>query len=98
MASSFIITVDKLDPPGSEQSMVGVTVSRGLQPELERRVTAGEGVAFRLLDGDGEVYYQGRHLQTTDTERDVFAPLDWGSGYAGCTSLQHREGGSWVDV
>lgn len=40
---------------------------------------------FRLLDDDGEVYYEGK-----STRNDSFAPLDnFGTPDAGCTEIQY---------
>jgi hypothetical protein len=49
---------------------------------------------FRLLDGDGEVYYEGRS-DDCDSQR-AFAPLDdFGRGFAGCTEIRYLANGSW---
>jgi hypothetical protein len=48
---------------------------------------------FRLLDDDGEVYYLGRS-DDQDSEA-AFAPLDWATGYAGCTGIQYWRDGRW---
>jgi hypothetical protein len=43
---------------------------------------------FRLLDGDGEVYYEG--LSDDCDSESAFAPLDdFGEGDAGCTEIQY---------
>lgn len=52
---------------------------------------------FRLLDDDGEVYFEG--LITDEalngSEDWAFEPLDTlGRGY-GCTEMQYRKGGKW---
>jgi Ca2+-binding EF-hand superfamily protein len=49
---------------------------------------------FRLLDGDGEVYYEG--LSDNYESQGAFAPLDdFGRGYAGCTEIQYLVNGAW---
>jgi len=48
---------------------------------------------FRLRDDDGEVYYLGRS-DDQDSEA-AFAPLDWATGYAGCTEIQYWRDGHW---
>lgn len=49
---------------------------------------------FRLLDDDGEVYYEGKS-DDCDSQR-AFAPLDdFGQGYAGCTEIQYFQAGCW---
>jgi hypothetical protein len=48
---------------------------------------------FRLLDGDGEIYFEG--IATLDEE---FQPLDdFGRSY-GCTSIQYKEQGKWKEL
>lgn len=52
---------------------------------------------FRLLDGDGNVYYYGRS-QTSDDEA-AFAPLDWAKGDSGCTTVEYLDGyGDWTPL
>ena len=49
---------------------------------------------FRLLDDDGEIYYEGLS-DDCESER-AFAPLDdFGQGYAGCTEIHYFTGGAW---
>jgi len=49
---------------------------------------------FRLLDGDGEIYYEG--LSDNRESQGAFAPLDdFGRGYAGCTEIQYLVDGAW---
>jgi hypothetical protein len=49
---------------------------------------------FRLLDDDGEVYYEG--LSDDCNSQQAFAPLDdFGRGYAGCTEVQYFQSGRW---
>jgi len=48
-------------------------------------------VPFRMLDGDGNVYYEG--LATPDAD---FQPLDdFGRPNAGCTEIQYKVDGIW---
>ena len=51
---------------------------------------------FRLLDDDGEVYFEG---QSNDSLSEcAFIPLDEiGNGY-GCTDVQYFEDGKWVSL
>ncbi|MDR0826836.1 MAG: hypothetical protein LBN33_03015 [Desulfovibrio sp.] len=53
----------------------------------------------RVLDDDGEVYYEGRATRERilDSYEDrAFDFLDWAMADAGCTELQYKEGrGSW---
>jgi hypothetical protein len=48
---------------------------------------------FRLLDDDGEIYYQGRS-DDRDSE-EAFEPLDWARDHAGCTEIQYLRDGCW---
>jgi hypothetical protein len=52
---------------------------------------------FRLLDGDGEVYYEG--LSDDCDSENAFAPLDdFGEDNAGCTEIQYHQRGIWVTL
>jgi hypothetical protein len=55
---------------------------------------------FRLLDDDGEVYYEGLMEDVNKYGGDLpFAPLDdYGMGNAGCTELQFFEDGKWKSL
>ncbi len=49
---------------------------------------------FRLLDDDGEIFYEGLS-DDCDSQR-AFAPLDdFGEGYAGCTEIHYFSDGAW---
>ena len=79
----WVITDDCLD--GGKAVGAGNFPLDGRLGELPHR--------FRLLDDDGEVYYLGR---SDDQDSEVaFAPLDWATGYAGCTEIQYRRDGHW---
>ena len=79
----WVITDDCVD--GGQAVGVGNFPHDGALDELPYR--------FRLLDDDGEVYYVGRS-DDQDSEA-AFAPLDWATGYAGCTETQYRRDGHW---
>lgn len=52
-----------------------------------------ERFRFRLLDDDGEVYFEGESSDCTSHR--AFAPLDsLGLGY-GCTEIQYLTNGHW---
>lgn len=52
---------------------------------------------FRLVDDDGEIYYEG--LSDDCDSQSAFAPLDdFGEGYAGCTEINYFDGQSWVKI
>ena len=49
---------------------------------------------FRLLDDDGEIYYEG--LSDDSDSQRAFAPLDdFGKGYAGCAEIHYFTDGAW---
>ncbi len=49
---------------------------------------------FRLLDDDGQVYYEG--VSDDCHSQRAFAPLeDFGKGYAGWTEVQYCQAGCW---
>lgn len=51
---------------------------------------------FRLYDADDILYYTGTMFGDIDDEEICFAPLDWASGYAGCTRIEYlQQDGSW---
>ncbi len=52
---------------------------------------------FRLLDGDGQVYFYGRSQSCDDDA--AFAPLDWAKGDSGCTSVEYLDPwGEWIPL
>lgn len=47
---------------------------------------------FRLFDGDDELCYEGRCGDCTNVDADTaFAPLDWATFNAGCTTMHYRQ-------
>mgnify|MGYP003623500088 CR=1 FL=1 len=67
----------------------------------KEKFAKAETVPFRLLDDDGEVYYEGRMTakRLNSSGELAFEPLDWAMGDAGCTELQYREGGGpWTTL
>jgi hypothetical protein len=56
---------------------------------------------IRLYDDDGELYYEGRCDQLDQADQDAaFAPQDWATNEAGCTSTKYRKVGAtkWEDL
>jgi hypothetical protein len=52
---------------------------------------------FRLLDDDGEIYYEG--LSDDCETQCAFAPLDdFGRGYSGCTEIHYFTNGVWQQL
>jgi hypothetical protein len=91
--TAWIITKDKI-----ESDAKGVTGPRTASEADIKRLQAGEGKRFRMLDDDGEIYYYGRQLETSDADKgyyaeNEFAPLDnFGTPNAGCTEIQFDNG------
>ena len=96
--TAWIITKDKI-----ESDALGTTGPGIASDNDVKRLKAGEGVRFRMLDDDGEIYYYGRQLAESDCTEDYeggfygaeseFAPLDnFGRPNAGCTDIQFDNG------
>lgn len=52
---------------------------------------------FRLLDDDGECYYEGLCLDLDNqNEESAFEPLEWAARNDGCTTMQYRKKGAAV--
>ena len=105
MASTYAWVIDRdliFEPPDSEtapprpDSRVGLTGPRNASPALLDQLRVGRGHPFRMLDGDGEVCYEGR-LAGDPTSEDGFGPLDdLGEPDAGCTSIEYLQpDGEW---
>lgn len=87
----WIITKDHLAAPG-EKSAVGVMGPR--ESRADPKFLLEHGRAFRLLDDDGEVYYEGRWNGLEGNDADAFGPLhDFGLPNAGATTLQYWDNG-----
>lgn len=94
---AWIITRDRLTPSGKfcRKGTQGPSLAT---PADLAKLQAGEGRKFRMLDDDGEVYYEGRIIGDEGAETD-FGPLDdFGTPDAGCTSIQYRVKGQWVQL
>jgi len=84
----WTITRDFIEKPGA----VGTCSA-----DFEDAKTSSLKHRFRLLDGDGELYYEGRS-DDCDSQQ-AFAPLDdFGVGFAGCTEIRYLEHGRWESV
>jgi hypothetical protein len=81
----WTITRDFLEQPGA----VGTC-----SPDFQDSKASLLKHRFRLLDGDGKVYYEGRS-DDCDSQQ-AFEPLDdFGVGFAGCTEIRYFANGSW---
>jgi hypothetical protein len=85
----WVITTDHIDE-GKSRGLQGPGGSTASVDEI-----TANGLAFRLNDDDGELYYEGVYLGPDD--ENLFAPLDdFGMPNAGCTSIQYRNAlGAW---
>lgn len=112
--TAFIITkdnvadeADKAARPEGKSNLYakGLIGPRSASEADEARLTAGEGVAFRLLDDDGNVYYYGRRLEESDADADYhgepeLAPLDcFGTPNAGAVIQEEKNAdGKWEAI
>jgi len=98
----WIITRDYITPADEREGThsVGTMGPRNIPADLVKRLHAGEGTAFRLLDDDGEVYYHGRLITTDPGGEDEFGPLnDFGTPNAGAVDIQYRDpAGKWQSL
>jgi hypothetical protein len=100
--TAWIITKDKIAEPdareASNSNAKGLTGPRTATENDLKRLAAGEGTRFRMLDDDGEIYYYGRWLEEDECTEDYYAepefsPLDnFGAPNAGCTEIQYDHG------
>ena len=84
---AWIITKDRLfeKDPNDWKSSVGVRSRKWDEVAPNNNPTH----RFRMLDDDGEVYYEGK-----STVADSFAPLDdFGMPDSGCTEIQYYNNG-----
>jgi len=93
-----LITDGRHKAPSLSNS-VGLTGPNNADPTVINRLLAGQGRQFRLLDGDGKLYYEGRVLSADIDFKDdsyMFSPLDdFGKGNAGCTEIQYHYPARW---
>jgi hypothetical protein len=80
----WVITKDVLfEGGGFERSDVGVVGPRDVHPEIEARLSKGEGLKFRMKDDDGEVYYEGRIVFAEPVEVKRYESPYWKKGITG---------------
>jgi len=87
------ITYDHLD-----KKKVDIMGPKSISDETVKKLKNGEGTAFKIYDGDGELYYEGRMIENGGEEQ--LAPLDdYGTPNAGATALKKQDkNGEWVAV
>jgi hypothetical protein len=76
-----------------EMPLFGIEKIMGEDPSLPR--TDLTMIAFRLYDGDGELYYQGR-LHDDDECINQAAALRFGEADAGCAIIKVKRDGEWI--
>ena len=64
-------------------------------PEIWEVITSGVYWNIRLLDDDGNVYFEGISQDIYEAGDTAFAPLDDFGPWHGVTELQYFEAGSW---
>jgi len=96
--NAWTITRDYFADPdakrGTNSNAVGIVgASCGIRLTAQEIIEHPNAKRFRMLDDDGEIYYEGFLVG------DEFAPLDYfGEPNAGCTSIQVQENGAWTYV
>ena len=112
--TAWIITKDKVadaadiaaNPDGGTNLHAkGLIGPRGASEADEKCLRAGEGIKFRLLDDDGEIYYYGRRLEESDADEGYYgepelAPLDcFGTPNAGAVIQEEKNAdGVWESI
>jgi len=101
--TAFIITRDYVE--SGEDSAVGTVGPRSASERDAEKLSSGQGIKFRLLDDDGNVYYHGRRLEESDADQDYdsepeLAPLDcFGRPNAGAVTQQEKNAeGKWESI
>lgn len=96
----WIITTDKVfDPEFDKHSDKGTAGPRDISPDIFKRLKAGEGMAFKMYDDDGNHYYSGRYIGPTDGD-EQFGPLnDFGTPNAGAVRIDYKNAaGKWEAI
>lgn len=87
----WIIDKDFID--GTDAGIMGPS---DISPLIRVKLLSGQGRKFRMLDDDGEVYYNGRVIGDLDDGGDPLT--DFGGPNAGCTLYEERIDGCWETV
>lgn len=99
---AWIIDVDHLVEGPSDRSDAGLTGPSVATAEQLAALASGEGLPFRILDDDGELYFTGRIIGGGPDADDTaaFGPLwDYGTPGAGATEIQYQDAaGRWVGL
>jgi hypothetical protein len=92
---AWLITKDHLTDPDHDTDDAGTYGPSGTTFTREQIRTHPLALEFRMFDDDGELYYTGLCIASTD--ESLFCPLDdFGTPNAGCTRIDYRnEAGDW---
>lgn len=92
----WLITRDFYAQRTGDQSSVGTIGPSSISKDVEERLKKGEGVKFRLYDGDDELYAEGLQIEGNSGADGSFAPLDdYGMPNWGCTDMKQLQNGKW---
>ncbi|NUH84770.1 hypothetical protein HUN92_13680 [Bacillus firmus] len=81
----FIRDKDEKGQVGNESvRQTGLNAMFMSEEDQEKCIYKGGKIKVRLLDDDGNIYY---HAHVDDDDFSCELLLDWGMGFAGCTSL-----------
>jgi hypothetical protein len=93
----WIITEDHI-MQGSEHSNERMTGPRNAS-DKSLDLVLSEGIKFRMLDGDKNVYYTGKIYHTDGPDECDFQPLDdFGTPNAGCVSIEYLINDRWEAI
>ena len=85
------LIADTKAPKGSNFNAVGIVGPKGATLTAQAIQNHSQSKLFRMLDDDGEVYYEGFVVGENPS-----APLtDFGTPNAGCTTIQYFMDGKW---
>jgi len=95
----WIITRDRLNEESTTPEMTNFNrVGTCSSNYNEEKFAKADTIPIRLLDDDGNIYYEGRatRKRILDSSADyAFEPLDWAMNDAGATELQYFDNGQW---
>jgi hypothetical protein len=89
-----VLMVGKVSTRSATRSTAWRNADDAKKEELRAAWIAECNYDFRLLDDDGEVYYEGVCLDLERMPQDgAFEPLDWARYRDGCTRMDYRRRG-----
>lgn len=95
MNYGWIVDEDHLSGPKAEHpdetlDGTGVMGPQDIEEDLQARLKAGEGVKFRLLDDDGDLYYTGRLVRREGEDFELREYPDYKYPLVACTGEEHE--------